>query len=191
MTSKPLVRALVPLLALAAGGAAAAIHVPLVDAIGHYDTEPAGFVERVVTIDLSGLGNSAGSLSVDFAGTVQPGVVVICGDTDPGDGSPWPGGLQVFLEDPQGGIWEGLAEMLEGEVSGSSDFRYYGAGAGDLDFLFAGPVDVHVVFFGQPLIAILCPLDYPTMDLAEVALIVNGVIGVEPQTWGAVKQLYR
>ncbi len=84
--------------------------------------------------------------------------------------------------------------VLEGDwhdLQAPSDFRYYGAGAGNLDFLFTGPVDVHVVFFGQELIAILCPLDYPTLDLADVALIVNGVIGIEPQTWGAVKKLYR
>jgi hypothetical protein len=191
MIFRALIRASIPLLLLAAAGAAAAIQVPLVDALGHYDTEPAGTAERMVTIDLSGLGMGAGSLAVDFVGTVQPGVLVICGDPDPGNGSPWPGGIQVFLEDPLGGIWEGLAEMLEGEVSGSIDFRYYGSGAGDLGFLFEGPVDVHVVFFGQPFIGILCPLDYPMLDLAEATLTVNGVIGVEPQTWGAVKQLYR
>lgn len=174
---------------LAAGGAqASGVNVALAGALGAYDADPLALNLRTATIDLTGVGRDATGLALSWAGYATPGLLALC--DEPEQTSDWPGVLQVRIDHPDGGVWEGLAEMLTGEVGEITFLEFYGSGAPDLDFLFAGPVDVHVGFWGQTYIGILCPVDYPLLDLGSAVLIVEGVVTTEARTWGAVKRLY-
>ena len=129
---------------LAASGAqASGVNVALAGALGAYDADPLALNLRTATIDLTGVGRDATGLALSWAGYATPGLLALC--DEPEQTSDWPGVLQVRIDHPDGGVWEGLAEMLTGEVGEITFLEFYGSGAPDLDFLFAGPVDVHVV----------------------------------------------
>ena len=161
-----------------------ALEVPLPELVGSYPSSE-GYI--VVSVDFGQPILDVSQVYFEIEGTLTPSWYIANGDT-----LDWFGGFSACFCNDDPGWWLTIMEsgvVWEGEFYSLTAFR--GSPTANPDILLDGRADLLFQFTGAGFAEVDEVGPYPTGTISSAALIYNGPVAVDSESWGSVKARYR